>query len=106
MAEFFKMGDSIKDAIISPPTIFNERVYISTKDTTFCYNLYSGIREKDINLIEKMGVGKKLVKYNDKKYYEDMLYFVDPSFFTIFSFPLVRGQLNEILVNKHVWNQN
>ncbi|HKK47007.1 MAG TPA: ABC transporter permease [Balneolaceae bacterium] len=41
-----------------------------------------------------------LVRYNDTKYYEDKLYLVDPSFFTIFSFPLVIGEPNQILSNK------
>ena len=60
--------DNIKDIIISPPVIFNERVYISTKDTIFCYGLYSETRERDIKPNEKMGVGQRMIEYDNNLY--------------------------------------
>lgn len=40
-----------------------------------------------------------LVAFEDQKIYENGLLFADPNFFSFFSFPLVRGNKNEVLSN-------
>jgi putative ABC transport system permease protein len=37
------------------------------------------------------GGGKKYVGYRDKKYYEPRFFFSEPSIFTVFNFPLIKG---------------
>jgi putative ABC transport system permease protein len=41
--------------------------------------------------------GAWLVRYGDVRYNEDNIIFADTSFFTLFSFPLIRGKANEVL---------
>ena len=42
-----------------------------------------------------------LVRFDDKKYHENNLYFVDPSFFKMFSFPFYISESIDALSNKH-----
>ncbi|NVO12321.1 MAG: ABC transporter permease [Bacteroidales bacterium] len=62
----FKLGPAVKDN-------FSEVVD------------YVRIRHPQIN------AGEHVVSYKDMKYREDLLYFVDPSFFNVFSYKLKRG---------------
>jgi len=46
----------------------------------------------DFVRIRKMGQGSKLiVGYNEIRFYEDKFFFADPSIFSIFNFPLLKG---------------
>jgi len=42
-------------------------------------------------------VGEILVKYEDKRFYEGGLGFIDPAFLEMFTFPLVKGDLQAVL---------
>jgi len=42
--------------------------------------------------MRKMGQGvKRYIGYKDKKYYEPRFFFSEPTIFTVFNFPLVKG---------------
>jgi len=48
--------------------------------------------------IRKMGQGvKRFIGYKDKKYYEEKFFFASPSIFSVFDFPLVRGNPETVL---------
>ena len=48
--------------------------------------------------IRKMGQGKKIyIGYEDQKFYEQWFFFADPTIFTVFTFPLIRGEADKVL---------
>jgi len=52
--------------------------------------------------IRKMeGGGKKYVGYKDKKYYEPRFFFSEPTIFSVFNFPLIKGDPATALVDPH-----
>ena len=53
---------------------------------------------EDFVRIRKMGQGKKIyVGYGDRKFYEEWFFFADPNIFTMFTFPLIRGDAEKAL---------
>ena len=53
---------------------------------------------EDYVRIRKMGQGKKIyMGYEDRKFYEEWFFFADPSIFTLFTFPLIRGDADKAL---------
>jgi putative ABC transport system permease protein len=56
----------------------------------------------DFVRIRKMGQGtKSYVGFGDQKFYEEWFFFADPSIFTVFTFPLIRGDAENALSNPH-----
>ena len=51
------------------------------------------------NTVRVVRFGAWLVRYGNAKYNEDNIIFSDPSFFQIFSFPLIKGSSEEVLKN-------
>jgi len=47
------------------------------------------------------GSGRQQFKYNDKEFYEERIAFVDSSVFTIFSFPLLKGDADKALTQPY-----
>ncbi|MBN2534123.1 MAG: PQQ-binding-like beta-propeller repeat protein [Spirochaetales bacterium] len=64
---------TVKNTIITPPTIYNKKVYIPAIDAILCFNLYTGGREPDITTRETMKPGNRILQYNKE------LYFIFPS---------------------------
>lgn len=53
---------------------------------------------EDFVRIRKMGQGTRIyIGYEDRKFYEERFFFADPSVFTVFTFPLVRGDAENAL---------
>ena len=52
----------------------------------------------DFTRFEK--AGKTLVKYKDKRFYENNIYFVDQGIFNLFTIPVVNGNMNSALSDK------
>jgi putative ABC transport system permease protein len=46
-------------------------------------------------------LGKIIVRYEDKKFYEEHIYYVDPSVFDIFNFPMISGDPQTALVKPY-----
>ena len=52
----------------------------------------------DFVRIRKMGQGSELyVGYGDRKFYEEWFFFADPTIFSVFTFPLLRGEAEKAL---------
>jgi putative ABC transport system permease protein len=43
--------------------------------------------------------GERVISYKEKKYYEDLIITVDPAFFSMFTFPFLKGDKNTALNN-------
>ncbi len=53
---------------------------------------------QDYVRIRRMGQGtKRYVGYGDRKFYEEWFFFADPNIFTMFTFPLIRGDAEKAL---------
>ncbi len=61
--------------------------------------------EKDLsgisNVVRFHNAGKSIVQYEDRQFYEDDVYYVDPSVFNIFSFPMVNGDSKTALLKPY-----
>ncbi len=71
-----------------------------------------------ISSVRFFDFGKSLFKYNEKEFYEELFFYVDSTVFDIFSFPFIKGEPNNALVepntivltetiaNKYFGNEN
>lgn len=53
------------------------------------------------NVVRFGNRGKIIVKHDDKQFYEEHIYYVDPSVFDIFTFPMISGDPNTALVKPY-----
>ncbi|MFB0565119.1 MAG: ABC transporter permease [Candidatus Aminicenantaceae bacterium] len=52
----------------------------------------------DFVRLRKMGQGTRIyIGHEDRKFYEERFFFADPSIFTVFTFPLLRGDAEKVL---------
>jgi len=52
----------------------------------------------DFARIRKMGQNARIyIGHGDRKFYEERFFFADPSIFTVFTFPLLRGDMTKVL---------
>lgn len=72
-----EMREPLSSAMVAPTL---KQIYPEVEET---------VRFKDL--------GKVIVRYNDKKFYEDYVSYVDPSVFKIFTLPILRGNVNTAL---------
>ncbi len=53
--------------------------------------------EKSVRFFHPSWIEKWSVSHKDKSFYEEQVFFTDPSFFKVFSFPLVQGNPDSVL---------
>jgi putative ABC transport system permease protein len=46
-------------------------------------------------------MGRVIIKYEDEKFYENNIYYVDPSVFDIFTFPVIKGDSKTALIKPY-----